>query len=48
LRFVSPPEIGISSSDLRRRVRAGEPIAYQVPTAVERYISDHGLYRTEP
>jgi nicotinate-nucleotide adenylyltransferase len=48
LRFVSPPEIGISSSDLRRRVRASEPIAYQVPAAVERYIYDHRLYRPEP
>jgi nicotinate-nucleotide adenylyltransferase len=46
LHFVSPPAIGISSSELRRRVRDGEPIAYQVPAAVERYIAEHGLYRT--
>jgi nicotinate-nucleotide adenylyltransferase len=48
LHFVAPPPIGISSSELRRRVRDGEPIAYQVPAAVERYIREHGLYRAEP
>lgn len=42
--LVNVPLIGISSSDLRRRVRAGEPIAYQTPTAVEAYIHDHALY----
>lgn len=48
LHFVFPPAIGISSSELRRRVRDGEPIAYQVPAAVERYIDEHGLYRAKP
>jgi nicotinate-nucleotide adenylyltransferase len=31
-------EIGISSSDIRRRLRQGLPIAYQVPRDVERFI----------
>ncbi len=31
-------EIGISSSDIRRRLRQGLPIAYQVPHDVERFI----------
>ncbi|HET7094378.1 MAG TPA: nicotinate-nucleotide adenylyltransferase [Thermomicrobiales bacterium] len=45
MHFVSPPDIGISSTEVRRRVRDGEPIAYQVPAAVERYIYERGLYR---
>jgi nicotinate-nucleotide adenylyltransferase len=45
IRVVEVPAIGVSSSDIRRRVAADQPIAYQVPAAVERYIRDHGLYR---
>ena len=37
-------EIGISSTDLRARVRRGWPIKYQVPAAVETYIREHKLY----
>lgn len=39
------PLIGVSATDIRRRVRAGEPIRYQVPDTVAEYISDHQLYR---
>jgi len=42
--FFQMPRIGISSTLLRRRVRAGEPIRYMVPDAVERYIGAQGLY----
>ena len=42
--FFQMPRIGISSTLLRRRVRAGEPIRYMVPGAVERYIGAQGLY----
>jgi nicotinate-nucleotide adenylyltransferase len=42
---VSTPPIGISSTDLRRRVAEGRPIKYQVPEAVEQYIHTHHLYR---
>jgi nicotinate-nucleotide adenylyltransferase len=44
-RFFDMPEIGISSTMLRRRVRDGQPIKYLVPDAVASYIDRHGLYR---
>jgi nicotinate-nucleotide adenylyltransferase len=47
IQFVRIPLIGISSSDLERRVREGWPIKYQVPPAVEEYIYKQGLYRGE-
>jgi nicotinate-nucleotide adenylyltransferase len=42
--FFEMPRIGISSTDIRRRVRAREPIRYLVPDAVARYIDEHRLY----
>jgi nicotinate-nucleotide adenylyltransferase len=44
-RFFQMPTIGVSSTVLRRRVRAREPIRYYVPDAVASYIDDHRLYR---
>jgi nicotinate-nucleotide adenylyltransferase len=41
---VKVPQMDISSTDLRRRVREGFPIKYQVPEVVEAYIKQHGLY----
>jgi len=35
----------VSSTEVRRRVRAGEPIGDLVPAAVARYIEHHLLYR---
>ncbi len=43
---VVMPEIGLSGSDLRRRVAAGQGIRYRTPRAVEKYIETHGLYRS--
>ncbi len=43
-RFFQMPRIGISSTMVRRRVRAGQPIRYFVPDGVMHYISRHGLY----
>ena len=34
----------VSSTEIRRRVRAGQRLSGLVPDAVERYISAHGLY----
>lgn len=45
IEIVDIPLIDISSRELRRRVRQGFPIRYYVPTAVERYVEEHGLYR---
>jgi nicotinate-nucleotide adenylyltransferase len=41
------PALGISSTDVRRRVRAGAPITGLVPGPVEQLIGDLGLYRRE-
>ena len=42
---VQMPEIGISGTEIRRRVAAGQSIRYQTPRAVEKYIETHKLYR---
>jgi nicotinate-nucleotide adenylyltransferase len=39
------PGMGISATDLRARVRLGQPIRYLTPPAVEHYIYQHGLYQ---
>lgn len=38
------PIIGISSSDIRRRIGRGLSIRYLVPAQVDEYITEHGLY----
>jgi nicotinate-nucleotide adenylyltransferase len=43
-RFFQMPRIEISSTMVRRRVRAGQPIRYFVPDGVMHYIESHGLY----
>jgi nicotinate-nucleotide adenylyltransferase len=45
LTLLEGPRLSISSSELRRRVAAGQPIRYQTPDAVVAYIAAHGLYQ---
>jgi len=44
-RFFEMPTIGLSSTMIRDRVQAAQPIKYLVPDAVADYIDRHGLYR---
>ena len=41
---VTMPRLDISSSDLRRRVAAGEPVEFLVPPAAVRVLRARGLY----
>ena len=41
---VPVKQVDVSSSDIRNRVSLGESISGQVPSAVERYIHQHGFY----
>jgi nicotinate-nucleotide adenylyltransferase len=42
---VTAPLIDVSSTEIRRRVRAGEDITQLTPPPVARYIEQHRLYR---
>ena len=44
-RVVRAPLLEISATDIRRRVRAGQPVDYLVPPGVADYIARRGLYR---
>ena len=46
--FLKAPGCDISSTDIRERVRGGEPVRYLVPSLVESYIRKHGLYQDAP
>ena len=39
------PALSISSTDIRNRVRSGQPIDYLLPEGVSNYILKHGLYK---
>ena len=43
--LVDAPTSDVSSTEIRRRLRAAEPLAGLVPDAIERHIQQHGLYR---
>jgi nicotinate-nucleotide adenylyltransferase len=44
-RDVAVTRIDVTSTEVRRRVRAGQPIRYLVPRGVEEIIDREGLYR---
>jgi nicotinate-nucleotide adenylyltransferase len=43
--FIEMPELDISSTYLRERLRDGRSVRYLLPRAVEEYIVSRGLYR---
>jgi len=43
-RFFQMPRVGVSSTMVRRRVAARQPIRYLVPDRVAEYIASHRLY----
>jgi nicotinic acid mononucleotide adenylyltransferase len=43
--FADNTTVPISSTEIRRRVRAGEPIDAFVDPLVSRYIHHYGLYK---
>lgn len=43
--FADNPTVPVSSTEIRRRVSAGESIGDLVPAPVSRYIQHYGLYR---
>jgi len=45
IHYLTIPHLAISAADLRKRIREGRSIKYQVPEEVERYISEHWLYK---
>jgi nicotinate-nucleotide adenylyltransferase len=47
VRYLDMPQIQVSSSAIRRRVREGAPIRYLVPQKVAEYITSHHLYGAE-
>lgn len=44
-RFFEAPLIGVSASDIRRRVREGKPYRFLVPPGVPEIVEKHHLYR---
>lgn len=45
VRIIDVPQVDISSTAIRERIRRGKSISGMVPVAVERYIYDNKLYR---
>lgn len=44
LKLVNIPDIALSSTDIRNRIRRGKSIRFMTPRAVETYIEQHNLY----
>lgn len=44
IRFLNIPDLALSSSEIRRRVRNHQSIRFMVPESVRAYIEEHQLY----
>ena len=44
VQLVEGPQIGVSGTEIRRRVATGTSTRYLVPLAVEQFIAQRGLY----
>ena len=47
IHYLEVPALAISSTDIRRRVKRGEPIRYLLPEGVRQLIQQRGLYTEE-
>lgn len=45
--IAGPTALGISSTDIRNRIRQGLPVRYLTPDGVADYIAEHRLYRAD-
>ena len=45
LGLIEGPSLGISGTEIRRRVALGLSVKYLVPPEVERFITEQGLYK---
>ena len=48
LKWVTMPQMELTSSDIRSRLQAGRSIRYVVPAPVERHIREHHLFASAP
>ncbi|MDR3541746.1 MAG: nicotinate-nucleotide adenylyltransferase [Desulfosporosinus sp.] len=47
IHYLEVPALAISSTDIRARVRNGQPIRYLLPELVRLFLQKHGLYTAE-
>ena len=47
IHYLEVPALAISSTDIRARVRHGQPIRYLLPELVRLFLQKHGLYSDE-
>jgi nicotinate-nucleotide adenylyltransferase len=48
IQFVSLPEIDISATNIRKRLRLGRPVDQFIPLSTENFIREKGLYKKQP
>ena len=46
VQMIEMPELYLSSSMIRERIKAGKTVNYMLPAAVLAYIEENGLYET--